>query len=544
MYDTVIRNGILLAGFLCAFIQCPSVNADIQQQPKRPNIIFVMADDQRENTYSAAGHPILKTPNIDWLAHNGVRFSNTYTAAPVCSPSRTSFLTGMYERKHGIGFGSAYQLTEEQWLQTYPALMQSNGYKTAFIGKIGIEYYTFRAQIASKFDHWYGHNGWTAFFPKKYPDYPSTLPYLNAEKDIITEIMSDGIREYLNKAAEDKEISHKPFILSVSLSTPHDSQAHSMGASDFKRAPSSENAELTNHPIYDKLFRDGSIAAHEDTGRDPYKFLPKNILDHSKGRARGLYSVYYKRDTNKEAHVRYFQMIQGIDKLMGEMIETLRVNNQLDNTVIIFSSDHGLHMGENGFGGKSLLTDVAAKIPFLLYDPRLTKKKRGQTIDKLISSLDITSTMLAYGNTEESEHMQGNSVLPLIDDNNAQWRDEIYLESLMSWRDNPIQEGVRKGDWKYIRYFRGNRYKTTDGGMGNYMVYKEEDLDFSNQTPIFESLVNLKDDPLEKVNLITNMKDSKTLQELRDKTKKYSEQQVSERIQFKKSVNTALREPY
>ena len=114
----------------------------------------------------------------------------------------------------------------------------------------------------------------------------------------------------------------------------------------------------------------------------------------------------------------------------------------------------------------------------------------------------------------------------------------------MSWRDNPIQEGVRKGDWKYIRYFRGNRYKATDGGMGNYMVYKEEDLDFFNQTPIFESLVNLKDDPLEKENLITNMKDSKILKELRDKTKKYSEQQVLERIQFKKSVNTELREPY
>ena len=122
------------------------------QIKKKPNIIFLLSDDQRDNTFGAMGHPVLKTPNADKLIKKGVRFKNTYIAAPVCSPSRVSFFTGMYERIHGVGFSTKFQLTEDQWMQTYPQLLRSNGYYSGFVGKFGVEYYTFKGKASEKFD--------------------------------------------------------------------------------------------------------------------------------------------------------------------------------------------------------------------------------------------------------------------------------------------------------------------------------------------------------------------------------------------------------
>lgn len=94
----------------------------------QPNIIFILSDDQRDNTFGAMGNTFVSTPNVDKLINNGIRFSNTYIAEPVCCPSRVSLFTGMYERIHGVGFTSSYRLTEEQWSQSYPELMRNNGY--------------------------------------------------------------------------------------------------------------------------------------------------------------------------------------------------------------------------------------------------------------------------------------------------------------------------------------------------------------------------------------------------------------------------------
>ena len=106
---------------------------------EKPNIIFLLTDDQRDNTFGAMGHPFVKTPNVDRLLKESVRFRNAYVAEPVCSPSRVSFLTGMHERVHGVGFTSSYRLTEAQWERSYPALLRKAGYHTGFDGKFGVE---------------------------------------------------------------------------------------------------------------------------------------------------------------------------------------------------------------------------------------------------------------------------------------------------------------------------------------------------------------------------------------------------------------------
>ncbi len=186
----------------------------------RPNIVFLLTDDQRDNTFAAMGHPFVNTPNVDRLLSKSVRFKNTYTAEPVCSPSRVSLLVGMHERVHGIGFTSAYDMTEEQWERSYPALLQKAGYFTGFVGKIGIEYYTWKGNAGDKFDYWWGHDGWTKFLPKNF-DSPSTSPYHKAKKNIITEIMGEAlgdresIHQYLSSAFSQNVFDPNDAIASV-----------------------------------------------------------------------------------------------------------------------------------------------------------------------------------------------------------------------------------------------------------------------------------------------------------------------------------------
>lgn len=135
-----MRFYIILIAISCALLACQ------RHEYEKPNIIFVLSDDQRDNTFSAMGHPFIKTPNIDELIKDGVRFSNTYIAEPTCSPSRVALFTGMHERINGVGFSSSYQLSEEQWSKSYPELLRQNGYYTGFIGKFGLEYYIFKGK--------------------------------------------------------------------------------------------------------------------------------------------------------------------------------------------------------------------------------------------------------------------------------------------------------------------------------------------------------------------------------------------------------------
>ena len=190
--------------YLCCFMR-----VEAQDHSERPNIIFLLTDDQRDNTFGIDGHPWVKTPNIDKLIQNGVRFSNTYIAEPTCAPSRVSIFTGMHERVNGVGFSSSYKLSEKQWEQSYPALLRKNGYFTGFIGKLGIEYYTFKGKAAEKFDYWRAHDGWAKFFPKTASNCKA---YYNSKEDIITPIMGESMEHFLEAIPKDK-----PFCLSVSF---------------------------------------------------------------------------------------------------------------------------------------------------------------------------------------------------------------------------------------------------------------------------------------------------------------------------------------
>ncbi len=241
-------NGIiLLVTTLTLSLPAATQPSSSTTPAERPNIIFLLTDDQRDNTLGAMGHPFVKTPNLDRLMQDSVRFRNAYIAEPVCAPSRVSFFTGMHERVHGVGFTSSYQLTEAQWDRSYPALLRKAGYHTGFIGKFGVEYYTFKGRAAEKFDFWWAHDGWTKFLPKGNKS-PSCVPYHQAQEDIITFIMGEAMTKFLDGLPSDK-----PFCLSVSFNVPHGSQTTSMYPDypEWNRMtrPANENPQAPRQPV-------------------------------------------------------------------------------------------------------------------------------------------------------------------------------------------------------------------------------------------------------------------------------------------------------
>ena len=506
----------------------PSLENRISRRlSERPNIIFLLTDDQRDNTFGAMGHPIIKTPNLDRLLRQSVRFSNTYIAEPTCSPSRIAFLTGVHERVNGIGFTSSYQLTESQWQQTYPALLRQAGYFTGFVGKFGVEYYTFKEDVAKKFDFWHAHDGWTRFFPKDSKGLSCT-PYHEAKADVITSIMGECIEGFFDALPEDK-----PFCLSVSFNVPHGSQTTSMYPDypDWRRMtrPANENPKLKGSRFYDTLYRNSNIEIPEATATDPYTYIPKFIMDQDKGRRTQTYPYSYTRPTCLEHHVRYYQTIAGLDHVIGGLLIDLGRRGLAENTIIIYASDHGLLMGEYGMGGKALLYDLAAKIPCFVYDPSARADSRNRCATQLVSSLDITTTILDYAGVKAPEFMVGRSLRPLVEGREVAWRDELFLENLYTGRDTPFQEGVRMGKWKYVRMFDG------------VVNYDESDVDFSNRKPEFEMLFDLEADPREIKNLIESHSESQLVAKLRTRCAAHSEELNQKRKAYVRTVSTQSR---
>jgi len=338
--------------------------------------------------------------------------------------------------------------------------------------------------------------------------------YMDSNEEIITSIMGESITSFLESAPEDK-----PLNLSVSFSVPHGSQTSSMHKWS---EPANKNPRLKGNTVYGDLYRNMDISIPEDTATDPYRYIPQEIHNQDRGRKK-TYHYDYTAEMCREHHIRYYQQITGLDKVIGEMMVLLKEKGLGRNTIIVFGSDHGLLMGEYGMGGKALLYDLTAKFPCFVYDPRLPKEHRGKIVDKLVSSLDITSTILDYAGVEQPQEMQGTSLRPLVTGKSVQWRDELFLESLYTGRDTPISEGIRKGKWKYIRMFDG------------VAPYKEEHVDFKNRIPDFEQLFDLSKDPEEKSNLVAKMKESDILKLLRKRCQEFSENLNRQREEYKKT---------
>jgi arylsulfatase A-like enzyme len=413
----------------------------------RPNIIFLLTDDQRWNTLGCTGNRIIQTPVLDGLASRGCLFKNSFVTTSICAPSRISILTGLYARCHGIHeFNTG--LTGEALQSSYPLLLRRSGYRTGFIGKWGaagggVFSDDFSTLPVNSFDFFKGFPGQGFFFPD--PKDP---------KRHLTRIMGDQALEFLDGCS-----GSQPFCLSVSFKAPH--------VQDIGLWP--------NDPAYDDLYKDVTIPPPDHGAEEYFEALPPFLKKDYAGRVRwvdNLKTLKYQDIVKK-----YYRLITGVDVQVGRILDALARKGFAQNTVVIFMSDNGYLFGDRGLIDKYIMYDDSIRIPLIIADPR-NPEARNVVREEMALNIDIAPTILDLAGVKAPEWMNGRSLKPLLGKSKSLWRQEWFYEHLFEWgavEAFPKSEGIRTTRWKYIRWIE--------------------------QQPVYEQLFDLEKDPGELHNL-------------------------------------------
>ena len=516
-----LRTLAAVAGlFACA--SAPATRATLAAH--RPNIVFVLTDDQRWNSLGVTGNPVVKTPNIDQLAAEGTFFDHATVTSAICTPSRACYFLGQYERKHGVNFNSGTSVAPEAWAQSYPVVLRNAGFFTGYLGKnhvpVGPKGYD-SDLLERSFDFWYGGHGALTFYPKK--RHPI---FRHAAADTQIEIIAEGAMSFLDPASAfiaGAEAFHKhrptdrPFCLTIAFNVPHNASTSSMAL-----LPS--EPELYRQTYRDQLATQPIPATYVARSAIRTPKLPPDLLC-----AQYRQKSYDYVDTEaalRERQIREYQTITGVDRLVGAIRAQLAKLGCADNTVIVFSSDHGITHGEFGLGGKALNYDTCLRVPLIVLDPRVPAAARAHRSPALAQSIDIAPTLLDLAGLPVPAAMQGRSLRPAVEGRVFAGRPYAFAENLWStFFGNPRCESVRTAEWKYIRYFANDRSLFTPAGgeaeggpvsdkiAAAYRGWLTASI--RGEQPVYEELYHLNADPDEATNLAGDAHYAAVLQEMR-----------------------------
>lgn len=511
------------------FVLLCAISLNLKAQD-RPNFIFILTDDQSYGYLGCEGNDVVQTPNIDRLAEEGVHFTNAHITSAICTPSRISILLSQYERKHGVNFNSGTSVSETAWENAYPVLMRQAGYYTGWIGKnhapIGQGGYE-SGVMEKSFDYWYAGHGHLSFYPK---DRHSI--FKNARADTQVEVIQEGLDDFLDNESKlegamqfiGQRPSDQPFMLSICFNLPHSAGTGSMQLRD------------SDDELYKTMYRDQDIPLSDNyIARadivDPK--LPSDLLMAENRQT--SYDFVDTPDAVTERKIRQFQAMTGIDRLVGKLRDKLRKMKLDKNTVLVFTSDHGLFMGQYGLGGKALCYEVTTHVPMIIYDPQAPAKARKAKSAELVQSIDIAPTMLARAGIPIPDTYQGKDLNPLLQGQGQEVRKYLFTENLWSTHfGNPRCEAVQDREWKYIRYYKNNNfpalkkiayakelglnvgemlYGIHDPDIAVYREYVEGPL--NGEEAVYEELYNLKNDPHELENLAGNEQYAQVLSKMK-----------------------------
>ncbi|MFN4259299.1 MAG: sulfatase [Gemmataceae bacterium] len=429
--------------FICILLSLTTAPLWGADAPRRPNIIVLMTDDQRWDCLGCMGHPHLKTPHIDRLARGGVTFDNAFVTTAICCVSRANFYTGMYSGRHGVGDFST-PFTPEILAQTFPAVLKKAGYRTGCLGKWGIG----GPAPVEVFDTYQATGGQGTFFEA-----------VDGEKVHNSEVLARRTEAFLRAGKPDQ-----PFCLLVLYKSPHD--------------------PFLPDPVDGDLFRDVTFPIPKTYNDDHFKALP-DFIRASEGRSR-LMKRHPTPAAYQEFVRQYLRCLAGVDRSVGKIMAVLDELKLTDDTVVVFTSDHGFFLGEHGLSGKWLMHEESIRIPFIVHYPRLPQKMHGQRLDQVTLSIDLAPTVLDYAGAAIPKQTDGVSLKPLLEGQPVEWREHFFYEHHFHYGGRiPRSEGIRDTTWKYIKYF---------------------DVD-----PPYEELYNLVNDPLEEKNLAQDPKHEKLL---------------------------------
>ena len=400
---------------------------------KRPNIVFVLTDDMRWDAMGVAGHPHLKTPNIDRLAREGVHFRNAFCTTSLCSPSRASILSGLYAHSHKV----VNNFTEYPAnLPGFPQQLQSAGYETAYIGKwhMGEE----NDGKRPGFDHFVTHKGQGKYYDTEFNFNGNDRRVV---KGYYTHVVTDMALDWLKKPKD------KPFLLMLGQKAPH-----SFYVPEPKYAKSFDNVTVGYPPSAFQLEdKPDWIKTRMETWHGIYGPLfdfRKKFPDSSPGAVRDF-----------EAMTRaYWSTIRSVDDSVGKLYEALRASGQLDNTIFVFMGDNGLLNGEHGMVDKRTMHEPSIRIPLIVRYPGLVQVEKAQSVDAMVLTVDMAPSLLELCGAKPLEKIHGKSWVGLARGNREQARKSWYYEYNYEkqFPYTPNVRGIRTEDWKYIHYPHGD----------------------------------------------------------------------------------------
>ena len=396
---------------------------------EKPNIIFIITDDQQVGLLGIEGSPVSITPNIDRIGKEGVIFKNAFVVTPLCSPSRASFLTGQYAHTHEVINNDKLGLDViSHTLMTWPRQLREAGYETAFIGKwhMGLD-----DSRRPGYDRWFSFKGQGAFIDPVVNDEGARIQTTG----YMTDIINEQSVEFVNR-----DHNQKPFAMIVSHKATHwpilPAKRHETLYPDYTfETPRVSEDDLKGKPLMTREF-----------DREASYFM-ENILPEPAEPRRGR-----GRDPSVVVSDE-LRCLASVDEGVGDLFAALEKNGQLDNTIIIYTSDNGMLMGEHGqFNVKRWAYDPVLRVPLLVRYPRLVTA--GSVREQMVLNIDVAPTLLELADVNPIIPIHGQSFVPLLSDSNAPWRKvflaEYFLEKV-SPRERPWK-AIRTDRWKYIDY--------------------------------------------------------------------------------------------
>lgn len=415
--------------FCCAAAwACLIEEESMAAEQTRPNILFLFTDDQAPWALQASGHPHAVTPNMDSLIQEGAYLTNAFTVTPVCSPSRASLISGRYGSELGITDWIHPKREPEVGLPadttTWVQLLQKSGYHTGLVGKWHLG--TPDSMHPTKFGYDYFMGFRTGGAPTKNPTLEKDGKNQKIE-GLTTDILTDHALEFLNKAPTDK-----PFCLSLHYRAPHTAW---LPVAEEDWAPFADLDPTIPNPDYPNL----------DVSR-------------------------VKKMTRE-----YLASVAGVDRNVGRILQLLEDKNLDENTVVIFSSDHGYNMGHNGIwhkgnghwvltknpaatpnipnGQRPNMYDNSIRIPTIIRWPGTVKP--GVKLEQTVSNLDWFPTLLEIAGVEIPSNLKihGQSIVPILKGNDVDWNNDFYAEYSTKHQSHTHMRMIRTPEWKLIRDF-------------------------------------------------------------------------------------------
>ncbi len=437
---------------LSAWSGCRSAGRTQNRTHKRPNVIFIMTDDHASHAMSCYGSKINKTPNLDRIAGEGMRFTNAFCTNSICAPCRAVILTGKYSHVNGV---KDNRLKFDGAQQTFPKLLQIAGYETAMIGKWHLK------TDPTGFDYWNVLPGQGAYYNPVMIEMGQRKTYTGYVTDIIT----DHCLTWLKERRGDK-----PFCLMYHHKAPH-----------RRWEPGPDHLTMyddTTIPEPDTLFDDyagrGRAAKEQNMSLEKtmnlndLKLTPmKRLTPEQKAKWDAAYGpkneAYQRADLQGKDLIRwkyqrylkdYLRCVASVDDNVGRLLDHLDESGLAQDTVVVYTSDQGFYLGDHGWFDKRFMYEESLRMPLLVRYPR--EIRRGSVSKEIALNLDFGETFLDYAGVTVPDDMQGRSLRSILSGRTPKdWRTSMYYHYYEYPGAHSVKRhyGVRTKRYKLIHFY-------------------------------------------------------------------------------------------